>query len=132
MVDPGPRRDPESPLRWTCKSTERLAAELTQSGHRVSAWTVAHLLKDEGFSPQGNRKTREGQSHPDRNVQFEYINATVKRFQTCGQPVISVDAKKKELVGQFSNAGREWQRKGEPETVETHDWGKQFLTGFTI
>jgi transposase len=122
MVDPATRGDPESPLRWTCKSTERLAAELTDSGHRVSARTVAHLLKEEGFSLQGNRKTEEGQSHPDRNAQFEYINATVKRFQACGQPVISVDAKKKELVGQFRNAGREWQPKGEPETVAIHDF----------
>lgn len=122
LVDPATRGDPESPLRWTCKSTHRLAEELTQQGHRVSARTVAHLLKAVGYSLQGNRKTREGGAHLDRNAQFNYINETVKRFQRRGQPAISVDTKKKELVGQFKNGGREWEPQGEPETVEIHDF----------
>lgn len=127
LVDPATRGDPESPLRWTCKSTHRLAKELTQQGHPVSARTVAHLLKAAGYSLQGNRKTKEGESHVDRNAQFDYINRTVKRFQQRGQPVISVDTKKKELVGQFKNGGREWEPKGEPETVEIHDFADKEL-----
>jgi hypothetical protein len=122
LVDPTTRGDPQSPLRWTCKSTYRLATELTQQGHPISARTVAQVLKADGYSLQGNRKTKEGTSHLDRDAQFEYINATVKRFQQRGQPVISVDTKKKELVGQYKNAGREWQPKGEPEAVEIHDF----------
>lgn len=127
LVDPVTRGDPESALRWTCKSTYRLAEELTQQGHAVSAQTVSRLLKAAGYSLQGNSKTQEGESHVDRNAQFEYINTTVKRFAQCGQPVISVDTKKKELVGQFKNGGREWHPKGEPETVAVHDFMDQEL-----
>lgn len=122
LVDPVTRGDPQSPLRWTCKGTRRLAAELTRAGHAVSAGTVAALLKQQGYSLQVNRKTKEGTRHPDRNAQFEYINAKAEQFQQRGQPVISVDAKKKELVGPFKNGGREWQPQGQPEEVNIHDF----------
>jgi transposase len=122
LVEPMSRGDPMSPLRWTCKSTVRLAEELTQQGHPIGAWTVGSMLKTVGYSLQSNRKTKEGASHPDRNAQFEHINTTVQRFQQRGQPVISVDTKKKELVGQFKNGGREWRPKGEPEEVDVHDF----------
>ena len=127
LVDPATRGDPESPLRWTCKSTRRLADEMTQAGHGMGARTVAALLKRQGYSLQGNCKTKEGTQHPDRDAQFGHINATVKRFQEQGQPVISVDAKKKELVGPFKNGGREWQPKGQPEAVAIHDFMDQEL-----
>jgi hypothetical protein len=122
LVEPLSRGDPMSPLRWTCKSTTHLAGELTRQGHPISPWTVGSVLKTAGYSLQSNRKTKEGASHPDRNAQFEYINTTVQRFQQRGQPVISVDTKKKELVGQFKNGGREWHPKGEPEEVDVHDF----------
>ena len=122
LVAPLTRGDPESALRWTCKSTSHLARALSQQGHPVSARAVAQLLNVAGYSLQGNRKTLEGTAHPDRNAQFEHINAKVKRFQQRGQPVISVDTKKKELVGPYKNNGREWQRKGEPERVDVHDF----------
>ena len=122
LVEPTTRGDPESPLRWTLKSTTQLAQELTHQKHPVSPRTVGRLLNDLEYSLQGNRKTMEGSSHPDRNAQFEYINTSVKRFQQNGQPVISVDTKKKELVGAFKNVGREWQPKGEPEKVKVHDF----------
>ena len=122
LVAPLTRGDPQSPLRWTCKSTSHLARELSRQGHPISARAVAQLLNADGYSLQGNRKTLEGAAHPDRNAQFEYINAKVKRFQSRGQPVISVDTKKKELVGPYKNHGREWQRKGEPERVDIHDF----------
>ena len=122
LVDPTTRGDPMSPLRWTCKSTHELAKALTAQGHELSPRTVGRLLNEAGFSLQSNRKTKEGAAHPDRNAQFEHINATVKRFQQRAQPVISVDAKKKELVGEFKNVGREWQPKGAPLTVNTHDF----------
>ena len=122
LVDPTSRGDPMSPLRWTCKSTHELAKALTAQGHELSPRTVGRLLNEAGFSLQSNRKTKEGAAHPDRNAQFEHINATVKRFQRRAQPVISVDAKKKELVGEFKNVGREWQPKGTPLTVNTHDF----------
>lgn len=122
LVEPLSRGDPMSPLRWTCKSTTRLAEELTRQGHPISPWTVGSVLKTVGYSLQSNRKTKEGASHPDRNAQFEYINMTVQRFQQRGQPVVSVDTKKKELVGPFKNGGREWQPKGEPEEVDVHDF----------
>lgn len=122
LIDPATRGDPQSPLRWTCKSTTQLAKELTRQKHPVSASTVGRLLKASGYSLQSNRKTKEGASHPDRNEQFEYINQMTKDFQQRGQPVVSVDTKKKELVGEFRNAGREWQRKGEPVKVLIHDF----------
>jgi len=122
LIEPGTRGDPESALRWTCKSTRRLADELSRQKHSVSARSVAMLLKIAGYSLQANRKTREGDGHPDRDAQFEYINDRVRHFLKCGQPAISVDTKKKELVGDFSNAGREWQPKGEPEKVRVHDF----------
>jgi Rhodopirellula transposase DDE domain len=122
LVDPATRGDPMSPLRWTCKSTAQLAGELTRQGHPVSPRTVGRLLKADGYSLQGNRKTKEGGNHPDRNAQFEHINAAVTKFQRRGQPVISIDTKKKELVGEFKNGGREWQPQGEPEEVRVHDF----------
>jgi hypothetical protein len=122
LIDPATRGDPMSPLRWTCKSTDNLAAELTRQNHPVSDRTVAMLLKQQGYSLQANRKTREGASHPDRNAQFEYINRQVMAYQKRQQPVISVDTKKKELVGEFKNAGEEWQPKGQPEKVKVHDF----------
>ncbi len=122
LIDPGTRGDPESPLRWTCKSTRKLADELTQQQHPVSARTVATLLHQAGYSLQANSKTREGGRHPDRNAQFEHINSKVKQFLSQGEPVISIDTKKKELVGDFKNAGREWRAKGDPEKVRVHDF----------
>ena len=122
LVEPTTRGDPESALRWTCKSTSMLARELTRQRHPVSPRTVGRLLNESGYSLQGNRKTLEGKSNPDRDAQFEFINTSVKRFQQRGQPVISVDTKKKELVGAFKNVGREWQPKGEPEEVKVHDF----------
>jgi hypothetical protein len=122
LVDPVTRGDPRSPLRWTCKSTTKLAEELTRQGHPVSPRTVGRLLRAAGYSLQSNRKTKEGNDHPDRNAQFEHINATVLAFQQRGQPVISVDTKKKEILGNFKNGGREWQPQGEPEEVLVHDF----------
>ncbi|MGH3554418.1 MAG: ISAzo13 family transposase [Mycobacterium sp.] len=122
LVDPVTRGDPESPLRWTCKSKDKLAAELRAMGHKVSATTVGLLLRDLGYSLQVVRKTREGQQSPDRNAQFEHINKTAADFMARGQPVVSVDTKKKELIGDFKNAGKEWQIKGEPEPVRVHDF----------
>jgi hypothetical protein len=122
LVDPATRGDPQSPLKWTCKSTTQLARELTRQGHPASARTVGRLLRAAGYSLQSNRKTKEGANHPDRNAQFEYISQTVKAFQRRGQPVISVDTKKKELVGNFKNGGREWQLRGEPTEVVVHDF----------
>jgi transposase len=122
LIEPTTRGDPMSPLRWTCKSTVNLAEALTRQGHVVGAWTVGAMLKEVGYSLQSNRKTKEGGSHPDRNAQFEYINASVEQFQQRGQPVISVDTKKKELVGPYKNGGREWQPKGQPEEVVIHDF----------
>jgi len=122
LVEPVTRGDPESPLLWTCKSTRRLAGELTAQGHPVSHTTVANLLWERGYSLQGNRKTKEGSSHPDRNAQFEYINRRVRRQLAGRQPAISVDTKKKELVGDFKNAGREWHPQGEPIEVRVHDF----------
>lgn len=122
LVEPLTRGDPESPLRWTCKSTRKLAHELTGHGHAVGYRTVAQLLHEAGYSLQANRKTREGNQSPHRNAQFEYINSQAQRFQKDHQPVISVDTKKKELVGDFKNGGREWRPKGEPEKVRVHDF----------
>jgi hypothetical protein len=122
LVRPEERGDPMSPLRWTTKSTRNLAGELTRQGHKVGADTVGDLLREEGFSLQGNAKTIEGRRHPDRDAQFRYINEQVTAFQGAGDPVISVDTKKKELVGEFANAGREWRPKGQPEATRTHDF----------
>ena len=122
LIDPATRGDPESPLRWTCKSTARLAAELTRQKHPVSDRTVASLLKAAGYSLQANRKTREGAGHPDRDAQFAYLNARVGSFHQRGQPAISVDTKKKELVGDFKNGGREWRPHGQPAEVRVHDF----------
>lgn len=122
LVDPATRGDPESPLLWVSKSTRHLAEALRTQGHRVSHETVRLLLRDLEFSQQGTRKSREGGQHPERNAQFEHIASQVQRFLDAEQPVISVDAKKKELVGEFHNAGREWQPQGQPETVRVHDF----------
>jgi hypothetical protein len=122
LVDPVTRGDPESPLRWTCKSVRHLAEELQREGHSVSYQTVSELLHDLDYSLQANQKTLEGSRHPDRNEQFEYINRKAKRYLKQGEPVISVDTKKKELVGDFKNAGREWQLKGKPDPVRVHDF----------
>ena len=122
LVEPDERGDPCSPLRWTVKSTRALAAELTARGHRVSARTVADLLRAEGFSLQANAKTIEGRQHPDRDAQFRYINGQVRQYQAAEDPVISVDAKKKEAVGEFASPGRQWRPKGDPARVLDHDF----------
>lgn len=122
LVEPTTRGDPQSPLRWTCKSVRQLAAELQRQRYAISPRSVADLLREAGYSLQGNRKTREGGQHPDRNAQFEFINKTVRSFQKRGQPVISIDTKKKELVGDFKNAGREWRPAGQPLEVRVHDF----------
>ena len=122
LVDPTSRGDPESPLRWTCKSLRVLADELNARGHVISHVVVGRLLKAQGYSQQANAKVIEGNQSPDRNAQFEHINATVTKALVGGQPVISVDTKKKELVGLFKNGGREWQPEGEPESVQVHDF----------
>jgi transposase len=122
LVEPTTRGDPMSPLRWTCKSTRCLAEELDRQGHPISHETVAQVLHELGYSLQGNRKTLEGTSHPDRDAQFMHINAQVEAFQRRGQPVISVDTKKKELVGDFKNGGREWRPQGDPVRVRVHDF----------
>ncbi len=122
LVDPSTRGDPESCLRWTCKSVRKLAEELARAGHRVSYPVVAELLHELGYSLQANRKTKEGDSHPDRNAQFEHINAKVQQYIGQQQPVISVDTKKKELVGDFKNSGQAWRPRGTPENVRVHDF----------
>ena len=125
LVDPTTRGDPQSGLRWTCKSLSKLAEELGRQGHRVSARKVGDLLHDQDYSLQANRKTEEGSSHPDRDAQFQHINQLALDFQQRGQPVVSVDTKKKELIGNFHNAGQEWRPKGQPERVLTHDFPSQ-------
>ncbi len=122
LVEPTTRGDPESPLRWTCKSVRRLAQALQAQGHEVSRTLVGHLLNEAGYSLQGNRKTTEGDSHPDRDAQFGYINTQVSTALAEQQPVISVDTKKKELVGDFRNNGREYRPQGNPEEVRVHDF----------
>jgi len=122
LVDPVTRGDPTSPLRWTCKSRAQLTAALVRQGWAVSSTTVGRLLHELGYSLQSVRKSREGTSHPDRNAQFELINATAAAFLQDRQPVISVDTKKKELVGDFRNAGQEWHPAGQPETARVHDF----------
>ena len=122
LVEPATRGDPSSPLLWTSKSTRKLAAELARMGHQVSHMTVGRLLKQLGYSLQANRKMREGADHPDRDAQFLHINKKVRSFQRRKQPVISVDTKKRELVGDFKNGGREWRPQGSPQPVRTHDF----------
>jgi hypothetical protein len=122
LVDPLTRGDPMSALRWTCKSTARLSEEMGAQGHRVSPRTVARLLLEMDYTLQSPRKTHEGASHPDRNAQFEHINAQCQSFMQRGQPVASVDTKKKELVGDYKNGGQEWQPQGSPERVKVHDF----------
>jgi hypothetical protein len=127
LVDPTTRGDPENPLRWTCLSTRQLAATLTAQGYRIGRQAVAHLLAELGYSLQGNRKTTEGTSHRDRDAQFHYIHGQVQAFQGRGQPVVSVDTKKKDLVGDFKNGGQEWRPKGNPERVRTYDFVDKVL-----
>ena len=122
LVEPTASGDPMSPLRWTSKSVRQLAEALQRMGHRISRQLVAELLAAAGYSLQANRKTREGPNHPDRDAQFRYINRQVRQFQAAGQPVISVDTKKKELVGDFKNAGRQWRPTGQPTPVRVHDF----------
>ena len=127
LVDPVTRGDPMSLLRWTCKSAAKLAAALQTQGHVVSERTGNRLLHDLGYSLQANRKTLEGRAHPDRDAQFQYINRRAKTFQRQGQPVVSVDTKKKELVGQFRQSGREWHPQGQPDEVQVHDFPHEGL-----
>src|SRR5713101_4407983 len=122
LVEPTARGDPQSPLRWTCKSTPRLAKELAEQGHQVSQRSVCDLLAQLNYSLQSTRKTREGGQHPDRDAQFNHIARTAAQYQATGDPVISVDTKKKELIGDFKNGGREWRRKGDPEPVRVYDF----------
>ena len=127
LVEPEARADPMSPLRWTCKSLRRLADELAKLGHQVSRTVIGAMLKAEKFSLQGNRKSREGSEHPDRDAQFGHINTSVTTALAEQQPVISVDTKKKELVGDFKNAGRTWRPQGEPDEVQVYDFLSQAL-----
>jgi hypothetical protein len=127
LLESSTRGDPQSPLQWTCKSVQTITDELTALGHRVSPRTVLRLLHEMDYSLQANRKTLEGSNHPDRNAQFEHINKRVKAFRRRGQPVISVDAKKRELVGNFKHSGQEWRPKGEPRPVNTHDFRDKTL-----
>jgi transposase len=122
LLEPATRGHPQSPLLWTCKSTRNLADELAGQGHVISHDTVGRLLEELGYSLQANRKTREGKDHPDRDAQFQHISRKVQRFQRRGQPVVSVDTKKKELLGDFKQFGREWRPRGDPERVRTHDF----------
>jgi hypothetical protein len=122
LVEPDERGDPMSALRWTVKSTRNLAAKLTLQGHRVCADTVGDLLREEGFSLQAGAKTIEGKQHPDRDAQFRFINEQARQHMSAGQPVVSVDSKKKELVGDYKNAGHQWRPEGEPVLVKTHDF----------
>ena len=122
LVEPVSRGDPESPLRWTCKSTRLLARELVDRGHKASDWLVRQILYDLGYSLQGNRKTKEGTRHPDRDAQFRHINARVVHQLRQRQPAVSVDTKKKELVGDYKNGGREWRPRGNPVPVRVHDF----------
>jgi hypothetical protein len=127
IVDPATRGDPESPLRWTCKSTRKLAAELGEQDFQISRQSVAYLLKASGYSLQANRKTVEGKQHPDRNAQFEFINREAKKSIKTKQPFISVDTKKKENLGGFKNTGREWRLAKNPRRVDVHDFPDEHL-----
>jgi transposase len=132
LLEPATRGDPQSPLKWTCKSTRELAKGLKRLGHSISHTTVARLLKDAGHSLQSNRKTIEGKQHPDRNAQFEHIARRIKSQQRAGQPALSVDPKKKEIIGKYKNPGRTWRRKGQPLEVQTHDFPEKDDQGKTI
>jgi transposase len=127
LVEPEQRGDPMSPLRWTIKSTRVLAGELSRQGHAIGPDTVARLLREEGFSLQANAKVQEGRQHPDRDAQFRYINTQAQEHRSAGEPVVSIDAKKKELVGSFKNPGRSWERQGEPVRVDCHDFPGEAL-----
>lgn len=127
LLEPTSRGDLESALRWTCRSARQLAAALENQGYRIGHQTVASLLDELGYSLQGNQKTKEGSGHPDRDEQFRYIHDLVRDFQDRGQPVVSVDTKKKELVGDFKNGGREWRPQGEPEPVRVYDFVDKVL-----
>ncbi len=122
LIEPLTRGDPESPLRWTCKSTYKLTEELVSKGYQISQRKVCDLLSELGYSLQSNRKTEEGGNHPDRNAQFEYINDLVKKFQQFGLPAISVDTKKKENIGNYGNKGQEYEKKGQPKKVKVYDF----------
>jgi len=132
LVEDTTRGDPETPLLWTCKSTRQLSKALFDQGYRIGRQKISELLSDLDFSLQGNRKTREGISHPDRDKQFRYLNRRVKLFQYYGQPVISVDTKKKELIGDFSNKGKEWRPKGKPRKTDAHDFGKDRVNPYGV
>ena len=127
LVEPLTRGDPTSPLRWTCKSRAKLAAAMNEQGWKLSSTKVSHLLHELGYSLQSVRKSREGSSHPERNAQFEHINTTAADFLSRKQPVISVDTKKKELVGDFKNGGQEWQPQGKPDKALVHDFPSDAL-----
>jgi len=122
LIEPDTRGDPESPLKWTCKSVRNISDFLNEKGYNISYKTVSSILHDMEYSLQGNRKTKEGENHPDRDLQFRHINATVKKYLLSKDPVISVDTKKKELVGNYKNVGKEWEKKGEPKEVNSHDF----------
>jgi len=137
LIEPGTRGDPELPLKWTTQSTHKLAERLQEMGHRVSPRSVYNLLRQQGYSLQSNRKTHEGNGHVDRDEQFQHISERVDQQQQAGQPVISVDAKKRELIGEFYNGGNEWRPKQEPRPVNAYDFvdqdlGKVIPYGFTI
>jgi hypothetical protein len=132
LVEPTARGDPQSPLRWTCKSVRRLAEELTRMGHRTSHRMVDEILRELEYSLQGNRKALEGSHHPDRNAQFEHINRAVRAQLAAGDPAISVDTKKKELVGNFKNGGKEWRPAGDPERTGVHDFGRNRVSPFGL
>ena len=129
LVEPTSRGDPESPLRWTCKGVRRLAAELQRQGYTIGRQMVAELLAELDYSLQANRKTREGSQHPDRNAQFEYIAGQVRQLQRRGQPVISVDTKKKELVGNFKNGGKEWCPPSKRSGAGGAEWDRLCIRG---
>lgn len=132
LVEDTTRGDPESPLLWTCKSTRQLAEALAGYGYRVGRQKVSEMLSELGYSLQSNRKTQEGREHPDRDKQFRYLTRRVKWFQRHGHPVISVDTKKKELIGEFANKGREWRAKGQPRHTQAHDFGTDRVSPYGV